>query len=222
MSETDPENGDGEPQEIKDPNAYVNHRRLRSIFDIRDDMTEARAKVKTAPHSRRYSEYEALSAYRALVDSYIVETEPLLRKYKPGPSLLQSKDYGSVIVEPESRSVSRAGASRTQEVYVGDDPETSEDWVPVVRVPEGKEFDLTGLLSLIHLPDPITAEFELHISGSGYKMRQEMMYTSTTQISFASLDTMVRSVNNFLADIGFELDPEDEDSEPWDIEDAGL
>jgi hypothetical protein len=197
MTEPEPESESG-PQEIKDPEAYVNHRRLRSIFDIRDGMVEARRNVKLAPHDENFSLYEALSAYRALTDSYIVETEPLLRRYQGGIKLLEKADFGTIEVEPEVPNFGRGTNRHSVEPEV---------------------YEMKGLLSLVDSPDPLTAEYDVRRPSGRGKGRETGV--TKRQVPFATLDNMVRSLNNFLAEVGFELDPQ-EDTEPGQIEDVGL
>jgi hypothetical protein len=216
MTEPEPESESG-PQEIKDPEAYVNHRRLRSIFDIRDDMVQARKKVKLADHSREFTSYEALSAYRALTDSYIVESEPLLRRYEDGIKLLESANFG---VESVCPPYYKAGQHRRgrYEVELGDH---ERDTVRLSQPPQERQYELNGLLSMIECPDPLVAQYEWKTARSSNRGGGGISYTHKQQLTFSTLDTMVRSLNNFLAEIGFELDPQD-DTEPGQIEDVGL
>lgn len=199
MSEsTKPEN-ESEPTEVSDPDAYVNHRRLKSIFDIRDEMRESRRKVKMADHRpvEQVTTYEALSAYRALVDSYVVETEPLLRKYDRGVELLEEEDFGKVLVKP---TVITGGEYR--KVRVGGEE------ISTRNVPKGRVYELEGLLSVIEQPDPLTAELKLNKPHN--HARNPVHKVLKKQIKFKSLDRMVRGINNFLAEIGFELNPREE------------
>ena len=221
-SDTDPDDKSGEPTTVRDPESYINKRRLKGIFDIRDEMTEIRKKVKVAPHADSVSSYEALSAYRALVDSYDVETESLLRQYKGGLDLLQSRDFGTAQIAPRYQNKPEYWGGGKYEVYVADDPTINNSRIAVNQPPEPTVFELTGLLSVVSTPDPLVAEYELHRSGDRHGLGDNsVLYRCEGQISFRTLDTMVRALNNFLGKIGLEVDPEEE-SEPWDIEDAGL
>lgn len=205
MTETDPTNSDPEPTEVSDPDAYINHRRLKSIFDIRDDMREARRRVKLADHDPDLTAYQTLSAYRAIVDSYVVETEPLLRSYEGGAKLLEEKEFGTVAVEPTVIEKEAPGHTSAKETRIRVDGEE----YTVTTVPKGETYDLTGLLSVIRQPDPLTANISLNMRMSRGKNR---VVTVKRQIGFRTLDLMVRTVNNFLANIGFELDPREEEN----------
>ncbi len=206
MTEPEPE-PESEPKEIKDPEAYVNHRRLRSIFDIRDDMVEARKKVKLAGHSGEFTSYEALSAYRALTDSYIVESEPLLRRYEDGVELLESADFGVESVSPPYHRASQYQRGQ----YAVELGGHKRDTVLLSHPPEERLYELNGLLSLIECPDPLSAQYEWKTARSSNRGGGTVSYSHKQQLSFSTLDTMVRSVNNFLAEIGFELNPQEED-----------
>jgi hypothetical protein len=206
-----PDESESPDQVIADPESQVNHRRIKTIFDIRDSMTEARQKVKLASHNRNIARYEALSAYRALVDSYVVETEPMLRRYDPGTELLENQDFGAVTVNVETKQPlkGRDTYNSTVEVDVRSDPSIDKDWVTVSEVPKPVKYDVTGLLSVINLPDPLRPQFELNRSQTMLSSTN-CIFSPTYQIDFEVLDRMVRSINNFLAEIGFEVDPQEE------------
>lgn len=207
-AETGPEELGGK---IRDPEAYVNSRRLKSIFDIRDAMVTVRADVKTAPY-RDGSKFEALSKYRALVGSYVVETEPLLRRYEGGPELLHKQEFGHQMLSVREVDQSGYNHESTHTVDVSDDQSIRYDTVRVRGLPDPKAYDLTGLLSIVEYPDPLEAEFELE-SAQKHKISGTINYTRTAQVAFQHLDRMVRALNNYLGQIGFEVEPMD-DTEP--------
>lgn len=200
---SEPEN-ESEPQKISDPESYVNHRRLRTIFDIRDKMIETRRDVKVAPHDNVISRFKALAAYRALVDSFVVETEPLLRRYSDGKQLLKSRDYGQITVAPEFIEIPRRrGLPMNWKVDVSNDRRYSTGSIGFTEKPEIKYFEITGLISVVELPDPLSVTYE--------SIDRDPNYTHEEQIGFDILDQMVRDINNFLAKIGFEVDPQEEE-----------
>ena len=203
-----PEKDNSSPQQVSDPEEYINHRRLKTIFDIRDQMRELRNEVKIAPHVDRTSSYEALSAYRAIVSSYIVEVEPLMRHYKPGPNLLDEHDFGTVTVGPTVvERKKRAGrARRLTYIDTSADSNFNKNKFAVKHVPKPVEFEFEGLTSLLQQPDPLVSEFEVTGTTRDKKRRR---HTVTRQVPFNKLDDMTRTINNFLADIGMEVDPEE-------------
>jgi hypothetical protein len=180
-------------------------------------MVQARKKVKLADHSEEFTTYEALSAYRALTDSYIVESEPLLRRYEDGTELLENADFGVERVSPPCFKADQYQRGR-YEVELGNH---ERDTVLLSQPPEEQLYELNGLLSLIECPDPLVAQYEWKTARSSNRGGGRISYTHRQQLTFSTLDAMVRSVNNFLAEIGFELDPQD-DTEPGQIEDVGL
>lgn len=203
---------EGEPTTVSDPESYVNKRRLKGIFDIRDEMREARTRVKIAPQQDNISKFQALSVYRALVDSYIIESEPLLRKYKGGKKLLEKKDFGTESLCPtfERYSNNNRHSSYNWQVYVDDDPTVNREKIRVRRKPQPTTFNLKGLLSVSELPDPLEAEYKLD-GQVAHSTSKTINYHCVSQISYEKLDSMVRSLNNFLGDAGFEVDPEQKD-----------
>lgn len=207
MSAGEEGDGDAEPVEIEDPEGYVAHRRLKSIFDIRSDIHTARQQVRLEAYGDRY---QALCAYRTLLDGYIMELTPLLRKYDPGPELLTQRDFGTVELKPEARE--KPGRTHS-EVYDPYDDTLGSNWVPVREAPEPTTFRLRGLQSVFQLPDPLSHTWELE----NHSARHETVTVSAeAQPDFEMMDRMVLAANNFLADIGFELDPEEGTGE-WEV-----
>lgn len=204
-----PEKDDSSLQQVSDPEEYVNHRRLKTIFDIRDQMRELQNEVKVAPHVNNTSRYEALSAYRAIVSSYIVEVEPLMRHYKPGPKLLDKRDFGTVKIGPSvvERKSPMGRGSTTAYIDTSTDSKFKKNKFPVKSVPAPVEFKFHGLTSLLGQPDPLASDFKIQSSRS--RRNNTRTHTVTSQVPFEKLDGMTRTINNFLADIGMEVDPEE-------------
>jgi hypothetical protein len=205
---------EAEPTTVSDPESYVNKRRLKGIFDIRDEMREARTRVKIAPQQDNITKFQALSVYRALVNSYIIEAEPLLKKYKGGKRLLEKKDFGTESLCPtfEKNSNSSRYSSYSWRVFLSDDPTIDREKIRVRRKPQPTTFNLKGLLSVSRLPDPLEAEYKLD-GQVAHSTSKTINYRCVSQISYEKLDNMVRSLNNFLGEAGFEVDPEQKDPE---------
>ena len=202
------ESGDVEMgfEEIKDAEDYVHQRRLKSIFDLREELHTKRKQIRIAEADDR-NRFAALCVYRSIVDSYVLELEPLLRLYERGIQYLTETNFGTVSVTPETRQATRAGDSRGQvtEVY---NPET-EKWHAASHSIEPTTYQLQGLESLLTLPNPIETEFTIKTDRP---LRDDLVtITATSQIGMDRLDAMVRVMNTFLSDIGFEVDPEPED-----------
>lgn len=213
---TDSDGDSEDVAQIKDPEAYVNQRRLQQLFDLRENLHKSRLKLAEIEHNRRHkrTRWEALNAYRALVDSYILELEPLLLRYEPGPELLNETHFGTVEVTPHYK-LEPAGrsSSDTYQVYEpsASTNNSSDDYVRVQNRPhEVVEYELEGLRSVLELPSPLTATYTFNkfkYAGKGKSFK----HTAKTQIRMETMDTMVRKANNFLAEIGFTVSPEPED-----------
>jgi len=199
------------PTEIEDIENYTEERRLKSIFDIREQIHTMRQEVRVAAQDKQ-KRFEALCVYRALVDSYLMELEPLLRRYGDGEYYLREKDFGTIEIEPkvEQAKVGRYGMETR--LYF---PEKGE-WKKVDHrsIPEPDNIHLKGLESLFNIPDPITISTSVQKPGRpDLSMRDSntYQYRWKIQIPLQKLDTMLRTLNNFLSEIGFELEPEEED-----------
>lgn len=208
MTEDDGSN-DG-PDQIKDPEAYVNQRRLQQLFDLRESLHERQLKIVEIESNRRtkYSKWDAINAYRSLVNSYVLELEPIFRRYEQGPKLLNEKDFGTVKVPPHSKKKQIGmGSNKTPLVYQPSDSSSNSDgYVTIKTLPnQPVEYELEGLSSVLELPSPLTAQYTLRKDRGG-----EFVHTARTQIRSLTLRSMVRTANNFLADIGFTVEPKEE------------
>jgi hypothetical protein len=196
---------DIEVAEVRDPEEYTNERRLKDIFDARSQLREYRLDVQEAARADRFA---AVSAYRSAVSNYLLEVEPLLRKHDPGTKLLTERDFGTVVVEPPIKEEEAPGLTTAtrRAIKVPKDSHGTKT-VPVKRVPDPVEYPLVGLRSLFNTPDPIEHEFTF-MSDQEYDRGTTYDITQRKQISFQTLDAMVRTINNFLGDAGLELDPD--------------
>lgn len=193
------------PEEVKDAEDYTQQRRLKSIYDLRDELHQQRKKVRHAESSQG-DRFSALCVYRAIVDSYILELEPLLRRYQNGVEYLTQTDFGTVTVRPNTKIGSAGmGLGKRVKAY---SPKKG-DYRSVKGEPDPVEYELTGLQSLLEIGNPIEVTFTFQTTGSHGISSFE--HTVRQQVEMVILDKMVRTMNTFLADIGFELEPEEED-----------
>jgi hypothetical protein len=198
MTEQEPESG-SKPQEIEDPEAYVNHRRLQSIFDARTKLRDRRITARTAGKSQ---EFRAVSAYRSAVSNYVMELEPLMQRFEAGTEPLRKKDFGDVTIEPNVRY--REFHSGSNEWML---TKSNGDKVPIEAPPEAVSLPFIGLDCLFVYDDPLTPTWEIEHSRHGGRI----IHQEVGQIPFSVLDDMVIAANRFLAEIGFELNPQEED-----------
>lgn len=191
---------DEEVATVEDPEEYARSQRLEDIFNARRELRYIRRRADFE------NDWEALRAYRAAVATYAAEVEPLFLKYDAGEYVWFKKDFGTVAVAPQMWREQHRHHGEGWGVKVRKKNGRGREKAVVKERPEPVEYDLIGIESLFELPNPIEETFHFEEVGrhSSYRVR-----TVTEQISFATLDEIYRATNRFLADIGFELDPDD-------------
>lgn len=204
---------DSERPQIRDPEEIVQSRRLNSIFDIREEIRDARKQILMERYSNKgITRFEALCGYRTLANNYLMELEPLLLKFEPGKELLNEKDFGKAVFEPQYEPKSVGNSRNTQyEVYHKDGRKTT-----VEEKPEPSAVELVGLSSLWDIPDPVSISIPVKQRKSYRHKAEPKKLTYKDQFSVRTIDDFVRCMNRFLSDVGFELDPE-EDKDPHEI-----
>jgi len=193
------------PEEVKDVEGYTQQRRLKSIYDLRDELHQQRKRVRAAESSQR-DRFSALCIYRGIVDSYTLELEPLLRKYQNGVDYLTQTDFGTVTVRPNTET-SSTGMGRGERVKAYNPKDGN--YRAIKGQPDPVEYELTGLQSLLEIENPLEVTFAFQTTGR--RGTSTFEHTVRQQVEMVTLDKMVRVMNTFLADIGFELEPEEED-----------
>jgi len=200
------------PERIEDSADYSTKRRLKSVFDIRHEIRDTRKEIKFEAHKSSYR-HQAVSAYRALVESYLLEIEPLLRRYGNGEVYLNQYDFGQLTLEPQTREISKNSFFDVELFFPnqrgGNGNDSAWERVPEDNVPEPVTYEFIGLRSLFDAPDTFVLHDDVQLQGvTGTDV---LTYVQKAQIPMNSLDLMVRSLNDFISDIGFELEPEHED-----------
>lgn len=199
-----------ELDKIEDPEQLVNRLRIESIMSIRNSIHEKRLIVKEARNQDRLL---AVSGYRSLIESYVLEVASLFSVYESGVQLLKNKKYGTVGFEPQDLIIesTSSGMVSRHRLLVDADSQRDRDKFWYSFKPEsleGHSVDIEGLYSVITLDDPI--EFKLQLTKYNSKLYGspvETTETVTLQIPLKTLDEMLIDMNLFLADIGFELEP---------------
>ena len=84
-------------------------------------------------------------------------------------------------------------------------------WIPVNSgtIPEPEKFEFQGLNALFDTPDTLKLIGQPYSPQDDYS--KQYTYLKETQIPMSVLDDMVRTMNEFVSGIGFELEPEEED-----------
>jgi hypothetical protein len=199
------------PDQIEDPQQLINGLRIESIMGIRNSIHEKRLIVKEA---RNQDKLLAVSGYRSLIESYVLEVASLFSVYESGTQLLHSKDYGKVGFSPEDiiiESSSHGMVSRHRLLVDHESYKDSEKFWYSFYPEEMKDnyVDIEGLYSVIKLDDPIEFALDLRkyngkmYGGGGTSVTEKV----TLQIPLKTLDEMLIDMNLFLASIGFELEP---------------
>lgn len=203
------------PERIEDSEDYTVQRRLKSVFDIRKDIHQTRKKIRYASH-KASERYQAVCAYRALAESYLLEIEPLLRRYGDGDYYLNQSNFGAVTLEPETRNTPTNRLGGVELFFPNAPIDNYKDNSPWIRVrsdsvPEPVSYNFTGLNALFEVPDTLILADQVRQAANRSRAK-EYTYVQKSQIPMSTLDDMVRSMNEFLSDIGFELEPETEDN----------
>jgi len=199
-----------ELDKIEDPNQLVNTLRIESIMSIRNSIHEKRLIVKEASQHDRLT---AVSGYRSLIESYVLEVASLFSVYESGVHLLKSKDYGTVGFEIEDLIIesSKNGMQTRHRLLVDHDSVKDREnfWYTYdPRKVKGKKVDIEGLYSVIKLDDPIEFKLDLgRYTGLVYGKKAKVTESVTMQIPLKTLDEMLIDMNLFLAQSGFELEP---------------
>jgi hypothetical protein len=214
MSESDSNDEIPAKEQIADAEDIVQSRRLKSIFDIRDELREHRKIILMERYDNKgFTRFQALSGYRTLANNYLMELQPLLMKFEPGKELLTERDFGTANIVPNYRVTSSNTHGVGQKIEI---QHTDGGTTEVREKPKPKQVDLTGLESIWNVPDPLQAKLTLNKFDSQAQTVTPNPVFVKDQFSVDTTDKFVRSMNMFLSEIGFELEPQ-EDKPPHQI-----
>jgi len=201
MSTRNNDDHDGEDH-VEDPEQIVQSRRLESIFDIRDELREYRKIILIESYDDHgMSRFQALSGYRTLANNYLMEIQPLLEKYESGKELLTEHDFGTATVEPQYHAVNHGRYEITH------NDERLPTTVESAPYNASASFELEGLEAIWNTPDPLRATFNVEQYDNRNNTNTNRSIEITDQFSVETTDKFIRSMNRFLSEIGFELEP---------------
>jgi hypothetical protein len=200
---------DSDIPSIEDPEELVNRLRIESIMGIRNKIHDKRLVVKQTQSENKMA---ALSGYRSLIESYVLEVASLFEVYEKGRTLLESKEYGAVQITEDRLIIERKNTGNVNATWIArlrldDITENPNQWYHAENPFDwNREQKVEGLYSVLKLSDPITFNYELTKYKSLSRGAQVTKQVSS-QMSLKILDKMLIDMNSFLASIGFELDP---------------
>jgi len=157
----------------------VNSRRVRSLFDAREDCRKMRTEAKMKTDGRGGE--AAATAYRNVLESYVRECEPLFSKTENGRRYWTDYRFGTFKIKP-----------------------TTEE---IIDEPDENEVVVCGLNALYQLPSPPAVQIEIRTRSKrlgGGCIAEEI--TAERQIPFDILDRMYSAVNSYLNELGLGID----------------
>lgn len=190
---------DNEPDEIEvetvDADEMIRRERIRGLFDARTEVRDTRLEVKQ--QSRGHETQAGNSIYRAALESYVREAQPLCTQTTAGQKLWNEKDFGSLTLEPPL--VEYEGDTNAMRIEGTDTTVTTR--------PTPKKVDVVGLKSLFEISPPFVVDFEIQRGAvtAGPRVTTETVELDKS-IPFYILDEMFAATNAYLAELGIGID----------------
>ena len=209
-----------EPREREDSRQVVEEfdgirdRRLKAIFDAREQVREVRLDIEDRRFSGGKSNQEsAMGIYRSTLETYLQELEPLFLANPDGREIWDDRDFGTVVVSPPVSG----GLIVTDEYHCGAPDEYAEPENVRENV-NPVEYNLTGLSSLLSYPNPLTYTFEFRHNPPGEREKRRTA-TGEGYVDKRTLDSMFRAANRYLAEVGIGIDMQQSEG-PQNVEDT--
>lgn len=197
MSDAD----DDAPTDIEvepvDIDELVNTRRVRSLFDAREDCRKMRTEAKMKTDGRGGE--AASTAYRNVLESYVRECEPLFAKTDNGRRYWTEYRFGTFKIKPETKPIPGDGPGSGRQIAGSGEQ--------IINEPEANTVDVRGLNSLFQLASPTAVQVQVRQRSKrlseGYTAKN---ITAERQIPFDILDRMYSAVNSYLNELGLGID----------------
>lgn len=184
-----------EPVDIDE---IVNTRRVRSLFDAREDCRKMRTEAKMKTDGRGGE--AAATAYRNVLESCVRECEPLFAKTDNGRRYWTDYRFGTFEIKPTTEEIPGDGPGRR----------IAGSGEQIINEPEANTVDVRGLNSLFQLASPTAVQVQVRQRskrlGEGYTAKN---ITAERQIPFDILDRMYSAVNSYLNELGLGIDIQD-------------
>jgi len=172
--------------EIDDPGEYNQRRRIRAIHDARERFMQQRRRALDLRAHNQVSERQYHDIIREATESFILEIEELLKRYRDDPALTLG-------------GKSRAASWYLERVTLG----------TMTLPPGGREIEFQGLQSILDAPNPIVCEWEEEADAPAGFSTHPMGETETQrrklQVPEDVLVNAVRTGMEFLSQIGLDL-----------------
>lgn len=184
-----------DPEQIDDPEEFVQSHRLRELYELRERIRDYRTQAREMVAVGQGDQRKIRSAFRSVFSSYLFELEPLMTQVfaEEGEDYWEQADLGEMAVQPPAAAVETGNNG-----YYG---------TPIEEPAEPWQQEIEGLETLASLPSPIEVRFEWKRDTSFGDGRQTQ--TVYVEVPWHILDRGYRLTNQFLADIGFEIERED-------------
>jgi len=213
MSSSENQIRDAESSErVLDPEEYSQRRRMQGLFDARREVQELKNELQELQSLSQYAHYDgeklsrgkACELFRIQLTSYFAEVAPSMRiTYKnKGQPYLEEEELGTLTVEPPKS-------------MRPDKPSAANNYRQVIHPPESKQTVIYGLEALMKLPRPLEVSFTATVKERG-EGRRRITEVKEVHIPWRILDTAYVKINEFLAEIGLDLDKLDEQDEVAD------
>jgi len=191
-------------EEVDDPGEYNQRRRIRAIHDARERVLEQRRRALDLRAHNQISKRQYHDILREATESFILEIEQLLRRYKNDPALTLDSDIDG-----------REPSWYLQEAPLGS-----------MTLPSGdQKLGFTGLQDVLDAPNPIVCEWEEKADAPAGFETHPMGDTETqhrkVQIPEDVLLNAARFAMEFLSQVGLDLEvDEDRGDHGFDYGDA--
>jgi hypothetical protein len=178
-------------EEVDDPAEYNQRRRIRAIHDARERVMQQRRRALDLRARNQVSKRQYHDIIRESVESFVLEIEELLKRYRDDPALtLDAK--------------SRAASWYLERASLG----------TMTLPPGGREIEFQGLQSILDAPNPIVCEWEeareAPLGFEGHPLGETETQRQKVQVPEDVLMNAVRTGMEFLSQIGLDLRVDEE------------
>jgi len=190
-------------EEVDDPAEYNQRRRIRAIHDARERVMQQRRRALDLRAHNQVSERQYHDIIREAVESFVLEIEELLKRYRDDPALTM-----------DANANSREASWYLEKAPLG-----------TMTLPPGdREVGFNGLQAVLDAPNPIVCEWDETADAPAGFASHPMGETETrrrkVQVSEDILVNAVRIGMEFLSEVGLDLKvDEDQPDYGFDYED---